>query len=158
MKKGTNWPIPFILGRSNSSIGRSGVVSHGGLHLAAGRLSRLRSLVSSNRFEEVRVETIVLGELRMEGEAEDVSLLHGHGFPLVRGKHRDIRTDPDDAGCTNEDRAKRIRRPGGICEPWDSEEGLEAEDLPPVSIPAHIDVQELPAMSPVLRRCVLPAG
>ena len=89
------------------------------------------------------METIVLGELRMEGETEDVALFHGHGLPLVRGKHRDILADPDDAGRPNEDRAKGIRRAGGNCETWDSEGGLEAEDLPPVGIPAHIDVQEL---------------
>ncbi len=64
------------------------------------------------------------------------------GSPSCEASTETSRPDPDDAGCTNEDRAKWILRPGGICETWDSEEGLEAEDLPPVSIPAHIDVQE----------------
>ena len=91
-----------------------GMVSCSSLHLAARLLTRLRSYVSPNYLEEVSVETIVLGEFRMEGETEDVALFHGHGLPLVRGKYRDILTDPDDAGRTDEDGAERIRRPGNV--------------------------------------------
>ena len=103
----------------------------------------MRSLVLSNPLEEVGVETIVLRELGMEGEAQDVFLFHGYGFPLVRGKYLDTLSDPDDAGCADEDCAKRIGMSRGVRERRDGKEGLKAEDLPSVSISSNVDVQEV---------------
>ena len=93
------------------------------------------------------MEAVVLGEFGMEGEPEDVPLLNGYGFPLVGAQHRDALPDPDDTGGSYEDCAKRPGAAGETVKGRWGEEGLEAENLPPVSIPVNIHIQEFQGRS-----------
>src|SRR5690348_8149629 len=86
-------------------------------------LPRAFARTRGHRHED-RVETGVVGQLRMEGRGENRSLAHRHRVPLVARQHLYPGAVALDPGGADEDRAQRL-----VADPLDLEVGLEALQL-----------------------------
>src|SRR4051812_5874948 len=85
------------------------------------------------------MDAVVAGELRMERRRKDRALTHEHGLVIDASKYIDGLTGALDDRRSDEDAVERL------VETVDSEVGLEAVDLAPERVAAHVHVEHAEA-------------
>src|SRR6187551_2060422 len=89
-----------------------------------------------DRFEKELVDTRVVRELRVEGSDQEATLPEQHGLAVELRQHLDTLAGATDARRADED------APQGHVVSDQIQVRLEARDLPAVSVPRHIDVEQ----------------
>src|SRR5579884_3643976 len=106
--------------------------------LRSADLALFRALVHHMR--KIGVDARVIGQFRMEGRSQQVSLPNADDLILESAEHLHVRGDLGDVGRANEDAAhrRRVRLAVGR----KREVGLEAIHLPPEGVAGHAHIHE----------------